>query len=182
MLNFTRPVSEEVGSTKQRPSNIKIEICEPVTHGVGMKRYTDYLVKTKVRTYSYNSCSCYNLHAMQHTFEWNLQINRLQDNAPDLHFERVCSQTPLQWLRMAQNENGEQIQSIWYVATQNCTSTRRRNWRHTQSHYLRDPNIDLSLSLSVSLSKYTVSQSDSPCSCATVAVNWLNGSRTNGLV
>jgi hypothetical protein len=45
---------------QSRNIGINIEISEPQNHGVGSKRYTDYLVKTKVsiitRSYNYSNC------------------------------------------------------------------------------------------------------------------------------
>lgn len=46
-MSFTQTLtSENFGQAKSAP--ITIEILEPQNHGVGNKKYTDYLVKTKV--------------------------------------------------------------------------------------------------------------------------------------
>jgi hypothetical protein len=48
-MSYNQSLSNEV-STKS--SSIIIEISEPQNHGVGSKRYTDYLVKTKVQIFN----------------------------------------------------------------------------------------------------------------------------------
>jgi sorting nexin-3/12 len=47
-MDFTRNQSLENDINSQSKNNsIIVEISDPQTHGVGQKRYTDYLVKTK---------------------------------------------------------------------------------------------------------------------------------------
>ena len=45
---MSQSLSNDTYGTSSKGSTILIEIAEPQNHGVGAKRYTDYLVKTRV--------------------------------------------------------------------------------------------------------------------------------------
>lgn len=48
-MSFSQKLSDDnLGQNGKGNSPVIIEISEPQNHGVGNKKYTDYLVKTKV--------------------------------------------------------------------------------------------------------------------------------------
>lgn len=47
-MSFSQQLSDENLGQNGKSSPVLIEVCEPQNHGVGSKKYTDYLVKTKV--------------------------------------------------------------------------------------------------------------------------------------
>lgn len=48
-MSFTQSLSNNNFAQSTNNTPVKIEIAEPQNHGIGNKKYTDYLVKTKVK-------------------------------------------------------------------------------------------------------------------------------------
>ena len=51
-LNNNQSLASDPHAQSKGNSPIIVEVTDPQTHGVGNKRYTDYLVKTKVIIYT----------------------------------------------------------------------------------------------------------------------------------
>lgn len=50
-MSFSQNLSGDNYGQTTKNSQVLIEVSEPQNHGVGNKKYTDYLVKTKVDTF-----------------------------------------------------------------------------------------------------------------------------------